>query len=295
MSELMKRLFEGLEGDVFRVSFPVVPPFSRAFAEDDPAGGPGAGGGDSNDDDGGRDGDRSADERARLIGESKKYRQRAQEAERRLKAIEGAALSDEQRDEYARLKADAEKCQADELQARGRYEELLARKQKAFEKALADKDAAVGGLTSLVQRIAGIDRIKSALAARGVKFVDDAAQLLADRVRVEIAEGKPAVRVVDESGEPLTDGDCERGATISVEKLVEQYLATPQGAVWLPPSGDRGTGKHPGGGASKADAALLAELDRDAQKKADFIADKGQEAYHELVARYGGNRKKQEQ
>jgi len=121
--------------------------------------------------------------KARLIAESRRYRKRAQDAEAKLGEMEARALSAEQVREYRRLKAEADR-QERELDARRRE---------------------VSALTERLRRIVGSDRLKSALASRGVTRVDQAAYLLDRHVRVDLDGDEPVVRVVDAAGRPIAD------------------------------------------------------------------------------------------
>jgi len=191
--------------------------------------------------------------KARLIAESRRYRKRAQDAEAKLGEMEARALSAEQVREYRRLKAEADR-QERELDARRRE---------------------VSALTERLRRIVGSDRLKSALASRGVTRVDQAAYLLDRHVRVDLDGDEPVVRVVDAAGRPIADPAAGPEATVSVERFVDAWL-TAEGAHFMPPSGDVGSGAHKGG---PADRCTMAEMEADPAKRFAFIREHGTDEY----------------
>jgi|SaaInl7_200m_RNA_FD_contig_71_487068_length_2624_multi_7_in_0_out_0_3 hypothetical protein len=221
------------------------------------------------------------------VAESIKYRKRAQEAEAALEAARKKSLSDDQLQEYEALRKQAAEAETKKLEEQGQYDQLLAQKQEVFDKNIADEQAKATAALEAFKQVAVKEPIMAALAAKGVKDVASAAFLLQgtfdQKAEAELVDGKAVVKVRDASGNPVTDADCEPGQTISVEQLVDGWLATPAGQNYLPGSGDSGTGTHLGGAPQKSSAALLAELDANAEKKAEYILKNGQKAYQELV------------
>lgn len=232
-------------------------------------------------------------EKRRLIEESKKYRLRAQTAEAAAGQLREHALSEEDREQFSRLKADAEKREQDNLKAEGNYDKLLAQKQDKFNADLEAKGQELEAYRSAFQRVAVTDRLKGLLAGKSVTRVGEAAYLLqgqfGKRAVADLVDGNPVIRVVDRQGQLVTDADCEPGQSISVEALVDEFVASEAGQIFLPPSGDSGSGAHAGGAAE----ATLAELDADDIKKAKFVEKHGGEAYMTLV-RADRLRKRQE-
>lgn len=241
------------------------PPHACCFADDggEPAGGcrsaPEPAGEDAppGDDDGQRDWNA---EYVREVGQSRKYRQRAQRAETQLQQLRSRALTDEQLAEYERLRLSAE--------------------------TMAEKDARIRSLEETVRDLVGRTALGRALAACGVgsrspngdRMLSQAADLLADRVRVDFDEaGRPAARVLDAAGRPMLRGD---GEAVGIEEFVADWLAE-QGGHFLPASGDTGSGAHRG--EPGADAPRIERLDRDPKAKADFIARHGPRAYVQLA------------
>jgi len=224
------------------------------------------------------DHDELAEVKARLIAEARKYRRRAQEAERRLADIEPQVLSDPDRRLFDRLKAEANELG----HVRQSHRRQIAELTQAHGEELVAANAQAQQLTSMLSAVVGTDRLKTALAAKGVKQVDQAARLLARRVKVEITSGGYSVQVVDESGQPVSAGDGE--GTISVEELVETWLA--DNSHFLPPSGDTGSGAHPG--LSAGCGISIEQLDRNPARKAEFVARYGPGA---LVRLARGRRK----
>ena len=239
------------------------PRFAPAFADDDAAGGGPGGPAEEQ-----PDADPRAEDfetvKGRLIAESRKYRKRAQEAEAKLRQLESQSLSAEEAAEYRRLKGQA-----------AQYEKLLAELTEKHARELADANQRCERLAEQLRKVLGADRLKSALAARGVTRVDQAAYLLQRHIQVELAEGEPVVRVVDADGQPIPAPDGAEGRTISVEHFVDAWLAS-DGAHFLPPSGDVGSGAYKGGSAVTVD---MAELEADPAKRYAFIREHGTEAY----------------
>lgn len=202
------------------------------------------------------------DDHRRLVAESRKYRQRAQRAEQAL--TEQAAA----------------------------HQRLLEELDQRHKRDLAEANKRGEALAAQLRKAVGADRLKSALAARGVTRVDQAAYLLGRYVQVDVAGDEPAVRVVDDAGRPVAlnadaaDASPARenssardnspaGATISIGRLVDTWLAE-QGAHFLPPSGDTGSGARKGPAEEFAD---VAELERDSARRYAFIRRHGAEEY----------------
>jgi hypothetical protein len=220
-------------------------------------------------------GDDSQAQKQRLIAESRKYRKRAQEAEARLQELEARALSEADLAEYRRLRSERRQhAQTEQAKAR-EYETLVSELADKHARELAEADRRGERLAAQLCKVVGNDRLKSALAARGVTRVDQAAYLLQRHVRVELGEGEPAVRVVDGRGEPIADATCRAGETITIERFVDAWLAS-EGAHFLPPSGDSGSGTHKGASAGRAD---IAELEADPARRYAFVREHGTDEY----------------
>lgn len=197
----------------------------------------------------------------REAGHARRYRQRAQRAESELTEVRTQALTAEQYEEYQKLK-----CLKDEA---------------------AQKDAEVASLKDTIRRVVGQAALNEALAACGVgraggeRTLAHAAKLLADRIRVDLAEGGPVVHVLGDAGRPMTAGDDDRPVT--VREFVGQWLAE-EGAHFLPASGDTGSGAHKGAASA---GVSIRDLDADPRRKARFIATYGPQAYVQLARRKG--------
>jgi len=197
----------------------------------------------------------------REAAQSRKYRQRAQKTEILVEQLTKRALSEEQCEEYRRLR-----LAADELQA---------------------KDQAIARLEGMVKQMAGMNELSKALVACGVgsgcsngdKMLAQAAALLSGRIDVDVSGETPLARVLDPSGSPMLGGD---GEGISIRKFVADWLAQ-EGAHFLPPSLDTGSGAHKGG--IVPPGIDIESLDRDVRAKAEFIARNGPQAYVQLAQR----------
>lgn len=218
--------------------------------------------------------------KARLIAESRKYRKRAQDAEANLRELEANAISAEQASEYRRLKEQA-----------GRYEQMTAEMTARSERDRQAAQRQVDRLTDRLRRIVGADRLKSVLAARGVMRVDQAAYLLDRHVRVELVDDEPVVRVVDSAGRPISDPSAEGAGTISLERFVDTWLAA-EGAHFLPPSGDVGSGAYKGGVSAHA---AVAEMESDPAKRFAFIREHGTDEYLRRLGQWKRARAAREQ
>jgi hypothetical protein len=253
--------FHGESDLVWRGAGPVVPA-ARHFAETEhPAGAAGGAPGE-----GGEAEDGHKDWRLpylREAAQSRKYRQRAQNAEAEVAELKARALSPQQHAEYERLRAAGEEAAA--------------------------KDERIAALEQVVRQLVGRDALTKALVACGVgsglpngeKMLAQAVSLLSPHVRVELSGDEPAATVVGGDGEPLLEGG-EDGPPVSVCQFVTNWL-TAEGAHFLPPSGDTGSGARRG--SSPPAGASVDQLDADPRKKAEFIARHGPAAYVQLARR----------
>lgn len=220
----------------------------------------------------------------KLTAEGKKYHKRAQDAEtslaetnKRLEKIE------------ADQKAASEATEQAVLVKKGDFD-IALEKQKAS--MLSDKDKETTRADKAetgLRQIFGTDALKTELGAQGVKpeLIDQAAQLLRSRVKVDLSGDKPVVTVMDADGKPAF---VEGGNAADIKSLVTAWL--PDNKHFLPPTGDGGTGLHPGGSGE----LTIDELDADktGKKMGEFIAKHGQAAYQKLVDA-GRKRKKQKE
>ena len=186
------------------------------------------------------------------VAQSRRYRQRAQQAEART-------INDEQAAEIDRLRGLANEVDG--------------------------KDRRIAVLEGAVRQVAGLGELTRALAACGVgngcphgkRMLDQASSLLADRVSVDVAGPAPLVRVLDDAGEPIVD---EEGVALTVSRFVASWLAE-EGSHFLPASGDTGSGAYRGRAAPPG--VSIEQLDRDPKAKATFIATHGPRAYVQLA------------
>ncbi|MBT3201162.1 MAG: hypothetical protein HN350_14770 [Phycisphaerales bacterium] len=177
--------------------------------------------------------DASSEAKLKLIAEARKYRKRAQEAERLLNE-----LSDQ------------------------------------HSGAIAESNARATRLGEMLSGVVVTDRLKSALASRGVKRVDQAAGLLAGQLDVNITDDGYSVTV---GGESQASGADEE----TVEQVVDRWLA--DNRHYLPPSGDTGSGAYPG--LTSSGGVSIEQLDRNPARKADFVARHGPAALVQLAHR----------
>jgi len=217
--------------------------------------------------------DEVAEVKARLVAEARKYRRRAQEAERRVADLQPRVLSDAERELFERLQSEAQRLP--EIQEAHRRE--VAKLRQAHADELTGVEATAQRLTEMLSEVVGTDRLKTALAARGVKRVDQAASLLVGRIRVEVAGDGYAVQVVDDRSGPVSDGQDAK--EVGVEELVDAWLA--DNPHFLPPSGDTGSGAR--AGTAIPAGVSIEQLDRNPRRKAEFVARHGPGALVQLA------------
>ena len=193
----------------------------------------------------------AADETVKALTlEASKYHKRAQEAERQLEILKGKVLTDEDRTMFETLKAERADLERKKLSDQGRYDELLKQEQLKTAKAIEAREARIAALQGTVANLAGAGPLKSALAAAGVKLVDEAVLHLRERVKVVFGDDNvPRVQIVGPDGNLMLD---PQGKECGPADLVKQWLASPIGQVFLPPSGDTGSGGRQGGGRERA-------------------------------------------
>ena len=211
--------------------------------------------------------DELSEVRPRLIAEARKYRKRAQEAERRLGELAPRVLDEADRELFERLKADSARGEQDAQAFRQQLAELT---EQHFSE-LAASNARAERLGEMLSEVVVTDRLKSALAGRGVKRVDQAARLLSEQLEVNITDHGYSVQVKGASD----DSDAE----LTVEQMVDGWLA--DNRHYLPPSGDTGSGAYPGAGAPRG--MSIEQLDLNPVRKAEFVARHGPAALVQLA------------
>lgn len=203
-----------------------------------------------------------------------KQRQRAQAAEKQAaEAVAELATLQSEREQSARAAEQAK------LEGEGKYKEALEKQREAL---AAEKKAEANRAESYAKRIkelVGTQALTKALGVAGVPSdrLSQAAQLLERRVRVEFdAEGNESVTVLDEAGSPMF---VTGGNNATLEDLAKDFTA--KNAWFRAPSGDYGSGFHPGGAGSLSIDDL--DADKTGKKMADYIREHGQAAYQKLV------------
>ena len=212
--------------------------------------------------------DELSEVRPRLVGEARKYRKRAQEAERRLAELAPRVLDEADCELFERLKADSARGEQDKQAFRTQLAELTEQHSDD----LAASNARAERLSEMLSGVVVTDRLKSALAGRGVKRVDQAARLLAEQLEVNITDQGYSVQV---KGVCEADPDVE----LTVEQVVDNWLA--ENRHYLPPSGDTGSGAYPG--ITAPGAVSIEQLDLNPAHKAEFVARHGPAALVQLA------------
>ncbi|MCE5280075.1 MAG: hypothetical protein ABFD92_09230 [Planctomycetaceae bacterium] len=193
----------------------------------------------------------------REAAQARKYRQRAQRAESDLAQLRQVG--------------------------RGDNDERLA----SLSQETAAKDARIAALSAMVKSTVGAYELHRALTGCGVggsSALSQAAQLLAGRIDVTLADEGPQVRVLDGEGQPMLS---DAGQPLDVGRFVSEWLAQ-EGQHFLPPSGDTGSGAHKG---TAGRPLRVEDLDASPRRKAQFIAAYGAKAYVQL-ARVKGRKPK---
>lgn len=219
---------------------------------------------------------------AKLTAESAKYHDRAQKAE---------AINLELTTRLDKIELDnktaAEAAEQAELEGKGKYDEALAGQKASMQLVTDGETNRADTAEASLRQIYGTDALKTELGAQGVKpeLIDQAAQLLRGRVKVDLSGDKPSVTVMDADG---NSAFVEGGNAADIKSLVGSWL--PDNKHFLPPSGDGGTGLHPHGSST---GITIEELDADksGKKMGEFIAKYGQAEYQKLV---DAGRKKKE-
>ena len=212
--------------------------------------------------------DELSDVRFKLVAEARKYRKRAQEAERRLAELAPRVLDEADCQLFERLKADSARIEQDRQAFRQRLSELTEQHSSQ----LAESNARADRLSEMLSGVVVTDRLKSALAGRGVKRVDQAARLLAEQLEVNIS---------DQGYQVLVRGACDvdTDEELTVEQVVDNWLAVNR--HYLPPSGDTGSGAYPGVKAPRG--VSIEQLDLNPARKAEFVARHGPAALMQLA------------
>lgn len=187
------------------------------------------------------------------VAQSRKYRQRAQQAEQQLAEIRDRQLTDKQIQEYRQLRSAAEAIEQDR------------RRLTEMEQALAER----AGRDALVRslRACGVGR---GLADQD-KILDQAVALLLPGIQVDTGPDGPTIHLAD---------DEQTESPADLQAFVADWLAS-QAPHFLPPSGDTGSGAHryPG----PLEPTRVEQLDADPARKAKFIAENGPKAYVQLA------------
>ncbi len=212
----------------------------------------------------------------KLTGESQKYHKRAQDAE-----AENATLKTRLDKIEADQTAAAAAAEKAKLEGQGKYDEALEtvskQKQDLIDAADARADAAEASLRSLL----GTDALKTKLGEAGVRpeAIGQVAELLQKRVKVQFADGKNSVTVLDAEGQPA----FVEGNPATIDSLVEDF--TKKNLHFMPPSGDTGSGNHTGGTPGEkglTQAALLADPDKHQEWIATFPPGEATAAFSKL-------------
>ncbi len=199
----------------------------------------------------------------KLTGEGQKYHKRAQDAE--AANVELTARLD-------KIEADnknaAEAAEQADLVKKGDFDTALEKQKASMLDDKGKETTRADNAESQLRQIFGTDALKTELGAQGVKpeLIDQAAQLLRSRVKVDLSDGKPSVTVMDSDGNPA----FVEGNAADIKSLVGSWL--PDNKHFLPPSGDGGTGLHQGGTPGENAGLTQAGLLANPQKHADFIA-----------------------
>ena len=196
------------------------------------------------------------------ISESKKYRTRAQTAETANTELTTQVTAFE-----AAKKAaldDAEKVQ---FEKKGEYDAALQKAQETHAAAIAEWQKGNDNLTGQLRDVMGSNQLMKDFAAEGIatERIADAVKLAEDRYKVDFVDGKAVISVFNEDGTPM-QGEDGAATTADLAKSIamdKPYLK--------PPTGDTGSGAHPGGSPG-ANAGLTQDyLAKHPAKMEEFI------------------------
>lgn len=206
------------------------------------------------------------------IANAKAQRKRAQEAEK---------ANEEMKARLDKIEADA-KTTADaaekaKLEGAGDYEKALKAQEESQKAALDIANARGDKAEASLRNLLGRDALKTALADAGVKgeWLGQAATLLANRVKVDFADGRSTVTVLDSEGSPMfTEGNPS-----TMSHLADGFAA--ENLHFKAPSGDGGSGRNKGhtttGGDTYEDIIKIPGGAR------DYVEKHGQDAFNKLA------------
>jgi len=155
-------------------------------------------------------------EHKKISADMMKWKARARELEER-------AISDEDREEYKRLKDEREQQERENLEKKGEFEKLKEKLAKKHADDLAQKDAKIAQLDSA---LANVMVTREVLAAAASKSCDPetVAQLVASSFKVVYDEdNKPSVVAIQKNGEPRYS-EANPGDRATVEDVVNELL-----------------------------------------------------------------------
>ncbi len=192
----------------------------------------------------------------------------------------------EAREELAKRDATAkaaEQAAADaELAKKGDVEAITKSLNKRHGEINTELQGRFDQQTAAMQKMAIDNQIAPMLAAKGVKNMRLALlslKDLPDKAIAKVTDGVVTITIQAPDGSSVYAAGST--APMGLAEFVDNWLATEDGALFSPPSGESGSGGRTGGtGPSKL---TLAELDRDPRKKAEFIEEHGSKAFHDLV------------
>lgn len=218
--------------------------------------------------------------------QSKKRRQRAQAAEAERDDLKTRAITAEDAEEFARLKADVvEREQADaeaeraQMEKKGEWEELrkqdanthkaaMAQKDKSHQADLDKKDEESARLAGIVAKLGAENPLQAALADANVQSISHAVFYIQHSPDSEYhvisgldEQGQPTPKVVDREGNEVVDPN-KAGSMMTIEGLVQWFIGTEFGQRFLPPSGDTGSGAKKGGSGSENLEAIMGDVEK---------------------------------
>ncbi len=209
------------------------------------------------------------------ISEKKTAKKQAAEALAAQKAAEDALAEIQGKQKKA-----GEAAEQAKLEGQGEYEKALAAQKETLTGEKTAETQRADGYANRIKELVGSQALTKALGAAGVPSdrLSQAALLLDRRVKVEFADGKESVTVLDEDGSPMF---VEGGNPATLEDLAKDFTA--KNAHFRSPNNDNGSGFHPGGTGSLTIEEL--DADKSGKKTEAFIKEHGIPAYIKLSSR----------
>jgi len=216
-----------------------------------------------------------------------KERERANELEKQIKGLEGATVTDEEKEELKQLREARQKAEEDRKRREGEFdkwrEEISGKHKKEIQDIVAERDQLRSAICN--------DSVKSQIAEACNEFQGRAKilePLIRQNIQTEFVDGRVEVTVVDSDGTKKLDDD---GRPLSIRAFVEQMSADKEYADLFASQQRNGGGSssdsgrddsESGSGGEKPDTKGLKRSEMSKKDKVAFIREHGEDEYMKL-------------